>query len=73
MVIDDGPYADVQRRAAADGTTDTAVLEAALRGYLGADGPIDHVHERNRDVSSEDVLAVAYGELDDHRAEPDAG
>lgn len=73
LVINDDLYAEVQRRAAADGTTDTAVVEVALRGYLGPDGLIDRVHERNNDVSSEDVLAFAYEELDAYRADPKAG
>lgn len=72
LVINDDLYANVQRRAAADGMTDTAVVEAALRSYLGPDGLIDRVHERNHDASSEDVLALAYEELDACRADHDA-
>ena len=57
LAINDDLYAEVQRRAAAEGTTDAAVVEAALRSYLGHDGLIDRVHERNREVSSEDAPA----------------
>lgn len=71
LVINDDLYADVQRLAAADETTDTGVVEAALRSYLGPDGLIDRVHE-NHDVSSEDVLDFAYEELDAYRAGRDA-
>jgi len=73
LVINDVLYAEVQRRAAADGTTATAVVEAALRSYLGPGGLIDRIHERNVEVSSEDVLAFAYEELDACRADRDAG
>jgi Arc/MetJ family transcription regulator len=71
LAINDDLYAEVQRRAAAEGTTDAAVVEAALRSYLGADGLIDRIHERNRDVS-DDVAALAYEELGAYRAERDA-
>ena len=72
LAIDDDLYAEVQRRAAAEGTTDAAVVEAALRSYLGPDGLIDRIHERNRDVPEEDVVTLAYEELGAYRAERDA-
>ena len=72
LAINDDLYAEVQRRAAAEGTTDAAVVEAALRSYLGPDGLIDRIHERNRDVSDDDVAALAYEELGAYRAERDA-
>lgn len=71
LAINDDLYAEVQRRAAAEGTTDAAVVEAALRSYLGPDGVIDRVHEHNRDVT-DDVAALAYEELCAYRAERDA-
>lgn len=72
LAINDDLYAEVQRRAAAEGTTDAAVVEAALRSYLGPDGLIDRIHERNRDVSDDEVAALAYEELGAYRAERDA-
>lgn len=72
LAIDDDLYAEVKRRAAAEGTTDAAVVEAALRSYLGLRAPFDRIHERNREVSDADVLALAYEELDAYRAERDA-
>jgi len=72
LAIDDELYAEAQRRAAADKATDTAVVEAALRSYLGAGGLTDRIHERNREVSSEDVLASVYEELESYCVERDA-
>jgi hypothetical protein len=72
LAINDDLYAEVKRRAAAEGTTDEAVVKAALRSYLGLGGLIDRIHERNRDVSDDDVLTLAYEELDAYRAERDA-
>jgi hypothetical protein len=68
LAINDDLYAEVQRRAAAERTTDAAVAEAALRSYLGRDGLIDRIHERNRDVNDEDLAAPAYEELGAGRA-----
>jgi hypothetical protein len=72
LAINDDLYAEVQRRAAAERTTDAAVAEAALRSYLGRDGLIDRIHERNRDVANEDVASLAHEELVAYRAERDA-
>ena len=68
LVINDDLYAEVQRHAAAERTTDAAVVEAALRSYLGHDGLTDRIHERNRDVDDEDLAALAYEELGAERA-----
>lgn len=73
LAIDDELYAEVRRCAAAEGTTDTAIVEAALRSYLGFGALIGCIHGRNRDVSDQDVLELAYQELDAYRAERDAG
>ena len=54
------------------GTTDAAVVEAALRSYLGPDGLIDRLHEGNRDVADDDVASLAYEELGAYRSERDA-
>ena len=72
LAISDELYAEIRRRAAAEGTTDTAFVEAALRSYLGLDALVDRIHDRNRDVSDEDALQLAYRELDAYRAERDA-
>lgn len=72
LVIDDELYAEIRRRAAAEGTTDTALVEAALRTYVQPAALIDRVHERNRHTSDDDVLKLAYQELDAYRAERDA-
>ncbi|MBW3606080.1 MAG: hypothetical protein KY460_14505 [Actinobacteria bacterium] len=50
----------------------SALVEAALRSYLGLGALVDRIHERNRDASDEDVLELAYRELDAYRAERDA-
>lgn len=52
-----------------EGTTYADVVEAA-RNNLAPDGMID-LHERNREVSDEDAVALAYEELDAYRAERD--
>jgi hypothetical protein len=53
--------------------TDAAVVEAALRTYLGAGTLIDRIHDRNQDVSDGDVLELAYQELDAYRSKRKAG
>jgi len=73
LAINDDLYAEVQRWAAADGTTPEAVVEAALRSYLGPDGLFDRIHGRNHDVANGDMFALAYEELGAYHAERDAG
>lgn len=56
----------------AEGTTDTALVHGALRSRLGLAALVDRIHERNRDTSDDDVLELAYLELDAYRAQRDA-
>jgi hypothetical protein len=72
LAIDDELYAEIKRRAAAEGMTDTALVEAALRSYLSGHTVINRIHERNRDLSEQDARDLAYRELDAFRAERDA-
>jgi hypothetical protein len=46
LAISDDLYVEVQRRAAAEGTTDAAVGEAAMHSCLGPDGLIDRSTSR---------------------------
>lgn len=72
LAIDDKLYAEIKRRAAAEGVTDTALVETALRSYLNGQTIIDRIHQRNRNLSEQDALDLAYSELDAYRAERDA-
>lgn len=72
LAIDDKLYAAIKRRAAAEGVTDTALVETALRSYLNGQTIIDRIHQRNRNLSEQDALDLAYSELDAYRAERDA-
>lgn len=67
--------ADVLRAArilaARSGRRDSDVVEEALREYAGL-AVVDRVRSRNRDLSAEDALALAYEELNATRRERQA-
>lgn len=72
LAINDELYVEITRRAATQDTTNTALVEAALRSHLGLAALVDRVHERNRHTADNDVLKLAYQELDAYRAHRDA-
>lgn len=60
--IDAELVARAERAGVPTGRSATAVVEDAVRAYLGAD-VIDIIRERNRDVDSDEIAELARSEL----------
>ena len=74
MYVDEDLLRAAKVEAARSGRSDSDVMEAALRRFLGLD-VLDRVWARNGadPLSADEALAIAYEELAEVRAQPSAG